>query len=161
MNEDFDEVATNSDTFSSATNQPAPPVKSSEDDGGEYYANEDELDRELADEFYGQDDEQYDDEDDDFEDDVVHSPRVKRSRRRKGLFCFNCNRKEGHFLAKQHRWYYSYLVGLTFGLIKFVGPFQCQCCGSNRLMNTNSTNLRFWWRNFSNDVKSSSSRRSR
>ena len=56
------------------------------------------------------------------------------SRKRVGIFCFNCNRREGHFLHRENRWYYSYLIGLTFGLIKIIGPLQCQCCGARRLM---------------------------
>jgi hypothetical protein len=82
------------------------------------------------------------------------------SRRTSGLFCFNCNRDERHVLADHRRWFYSYLVGMTFGLIKIVGPFRCQCCGARRLMSSDKTNLRFWWRNLSNERRSKPKRRS-
>ncbi|MDB4371011.1 hypothetical protein N9Z44_02810, partial [Mariniblastus sp.] len=58
------------------------------------------------------------------------TPKPSVSRPRKRLHCFNCNRSEGHFLAHKNRWFYSYLLGLTFGLISFIGPFRCQCCGA-------------------------------
>lgn len=60
--------------------------------------------------------------------------------------CFECNRPEGHHLAARSRWFYSFSVGMTFGLILLVGPFQCQCCGSSRLMARNELNLRYWMR---------------
>ena len=60
--------------------------------------------------------------------------RIRAPRKRIGIFCFNCNRREGHFLYRQNSWYYSYLIGLTFGLIKIIGPYQCQCCGARRFM---------------------------
>ncbi len=49
------------------------------------------------------------------------------------LFCFHCHRPENHFLEKRYDWYYSLLIGFTFGLILLVGPFRCRCCGSQRL----------------------------
>ena len=68
---------------------------------------------------------------------------ARPSRKRVGIFCFNCNRPDGHFLPRQHRWYYSYLVGLTFGLVKIVGPYQCQCCGARRFMCSDWISLRY------------------
>ncbi len=50
------------------------------------------------------------------------------------LFCFECNRPESHFLGHRRRWYYSFLVGLSFGLALIAGPFRCRCCGKSRLM---------------------------
>ncbi len=82
------------------------------------------------------------------------------SRARRRMHCFECNRKEGHFLASQRRWFYSFLLGLTFGLIKIVGPYQCQCCGSKRLMMFNQLNPRFWYRYFRNPGLVSSRKRS-
>lgn len=70
----------------------------------------------------------------------------KPQRRRRRLHCFECNRSEGHFLASQHRWFYSYLLGLTFGSINIAGPYQCQCCGAKRLMAFNLLNPRYWFR---------------
>lgn len=75
-----------------------------------------------------------------------NSSTTKRSesRPRKRLHCFNCNRNEGHYLALKSRWFYSYLLGLTFGLISFIGPFRCQCCGEKRLLATNRFHPRTW-----------------
>ncbi len=72
-------------------------------------------------------------ENDEFDDVNDRSNQRSASRKRIGLFCFNCNRLEGHFLHRQNRWYYSYLIGLTFGLIKIIGPYQCQCCGAQAI----------------------------
>lgn len=66
------------------------------------------------------------------------------TRARRRIRCFECNRPEGHYLVSQHRWFYSYLLGLTFGLVTIVGPYQCQCCGSKRLMAFNALNPRYW-----------------
>ena len=71
-----------------------------------------------------------------------------KGRKRRRMMCFECNRPEGHFLAIRYRWFFSYLLGLTFGLITFVGPYQCQCCGNTRLMSHNRLNLRYWARVF-------------
>lgn len=68
---------------------------------------------------------------------------TSRSRRR--LRCFECNRTEGHFLVPQGRWFYSYLLGLTFGAVTVLGPYQCQCCGAKRLMSINRLNPRYWY----------------
>jgi hypothetical protein len=69
-------------------------------------------------------------------------------RKRREIYCFSCNRLEGHFLWKQHFWYYSFLTGLTFGFVKWIGPFQCQCCGHRRLMSANMLSPRYWYRKF-------------
>lgn len=79
---------------------------------------------------------------DPLEDDELDFP-SRGSRKRIGMFCFHCNRREGHFLYRQNRWYYSYLIGLTFGLIKIVGPYQCQCCGHRRFMCADWISLRY------------------
>ena len=77
---------------------------------------------------------------------VRDSPKKTSSRARRVMMCFECNRKEGHFLASQKRWFFSYLVGLTLGLIFLVGPYQCQCCGAKRLMAYNILNPKYWIR---------------
>jgi hypothetical protein len=64
----------------------------------------------------------------------IDSAEAKRSRRKLRLFCFHCNRPEGHSIPYLGAWFYSYFIGLTFGLIHFIGPFRCQCCGKQRLM---------------------------
>jgi hypothetical protein len=64
------------------------------------------------------------------------------------MMCFQCNRPEGHHIHAKSRWFYSLAVGLTFGLILLVGPYQCQCCGSPRLMAHNKLNLKYWYRVF-------------
>lgn len=81
----------------------------------------------------------------------VDSPRTKPRKNFK-LFCFECNRMEYHHPAAQHRWYYSYLVGLTYGLVLLFGPFQCQCCGHSRLMKRDKLNIR-WWLHYHRDRK--------
>ncbi len=93
------------------------------------------------------------------EEDFLDEPSRTRSRKRRKLFCFNCNRPEGHFYFYQDRWYYSFLVGLTFGLIKILGPFQCQCCGSKRWMIANWLNPGFLEVQSRLNKKSSSSKR--
>jgi len=72
----------------------------------------------------------------------------KIHRKRKRLYCFSCNRPEGHSLWKQHFWYYSFLSGLTFGVVKLFGPFQCQCCGHRRLMSVDLLSPRYLYRSF-------------
>lgn len=60
------------------------------------------------------------------------------------LRCFHCNRPEKHFLAYRRRWYYSYLTGLTLGLITLIGPFKCRCCGANRLSRIEWLHPKIW-----------------
>ncbi len=48
------------------------------------------------------------------------------------LFCLNCNRPENHTVPNRYKWYYSLLVGFTFGAILLVGPYHCRCCGNRR-----------------------------
>jgi len=79
----------------------------------------------------------------DAEEDDEFGYRTHPSRNRIGIFCFNCNRREGQFLYRQNRWYYSFLIGMTFGLIKIIGPFQCQCCGARRFMCSDWISLRY------------------
>jgi hypothetical protein len=58
------------------------------------------------------------------------------------LFCLHCNRTETHVTKYRNRWYYSFVVGMTFGLIYLVGPFRCRCCGHSRLMVSDFLNPR-------------------
>ncbi len=67
-------------------------------------------------------------------------------RKRRYITCFDCNRTEGHFLATGQRWFFSFLLGLTFGGVLLVGPYKCQCCGANRLMISDMLNPRYWLR---------------
>lgn len=76
-------------------------------------------------------------------DDVADSKK-RESRKRRYLICFSCNRVEGHFLVTGRRWFFSYLLGLSFGLILLIGPYRCQCCGASRLMYFESLNPRYW-----------------
>lgn len=64
---------------------------------------------------------------------------------RKRMFCFGCNRPDGHAIAGGNRFFYSFLLGLTFGLIYLVGPYRCQCCGTLRLFRFNRMNPRYWF----------------
>lgn len=81
-------------------------------------------------------------------------------RKRIGLRCFNCNRMEGHFLLFYRRMWYSYLIGLTFGLAVIVGPYRCQCCGASRFMMSNLLHPRYYLAVLSTQSKSKSKRRS-
>ena len=101
-----------------------------------------------------QPDEFYDGLDDEILDDHRAHPK-----KRKWLFCFHCNRPESHALYRQNRWYYSFLIGLTFGLVRLIGPFQCQCCGATRLMSSNFTSLSYWFRKFRDRKKAAAGRR--
>ncbi len=85
-----------------------------------------------------------------------HGNKIRRKRKR--IYCFSCNRQEGHSLWKQHFWYYSFLSGLTFGVIKLFGPFQCQCCGHRRLMSVDMLSPRYLYRSFILGKASSSGR---
>ncbi|HMO14053.1 MAG TPA: hypothetical protein PKD64_13735 [Pirellulaceae bacterium] len=49
------------------------------------------------------------------------------------LFCWFCNRPETHvFLPSLNPVQLVITQVLTIGLIRFVGPFQCVCCGHRR-----------------------------
>jgi hypothetical protein len=62
------------------------------------------------------------------------------------LFCFHCNRTEQHYNSLKGRRFYFFLMGLTFGLVYFYGPFRCRCCGHTRLFKYNRMNPRFLFR---------------
>lgn len=95
---------------------------------------------------------------DDFVD--VEGPGQESSRsRRFRLHCFHCNRPEGHFVKYRERTIYSFFVGLTFGLIYFVGPFRCQCCGHSRLLRVDFVHPILWARAFSNRDRNSGRRK--
>jgi hypothetical protein len=66
-----------------------------------------------------------------------------RSKRRQ-LFCFHCNRAESHAPALRHQWQYSFLIGMTLGLIKFLGPYFCRCCGHRRFIGSDRLNPKYW-----------------
>ena len=70
----------------------------------------------------------------------------RRRRRRVRLFCFSCNRYEGHAVAARRRLFYSFVLGFTFGLYRYLGLYACNCCGSVRLGRYDWLNLRFWYR---------------
>lgn len=65
-----------------------------------------------------------------------------RSKRRE-LFCFHCNRFESHAPALRYRWQYSFLIGLTLGLIKLLGPYFCRCCGHRRFIGSDRINPKY------------------
>ena len=74
---------------------------------------------------------------DGFEDPTVSDANEleSRGRRRKPrLYCFHCNRPETHSNPYMGAWFYSYFIGLTFGLLHLFGPFRCTCCGRQRLI---------------------------
>ena len=78
--------------------------------------------------------------------DLESVERGKRRRRHVRLFCFSCNRYEGHSVASRNRMLYSFAVGLSLGLYYFLGRFSCHCCGSVRLARRDWLNPRFWYR---------------
>ncbi len=63
--------------------------------------------------------------------------------KKRELFCFHCNRLETHAPAARYGWIYSFLVGLTIGLIKLIGPFYCRCCGHRRYLNSDRLHPKF------------------
>ena len=89
---------------------------------------------------------------------------TKRSKKRK-IYCFNCNRQEFHLMAYKGSWLHSFLVGMTFGLARFVGPYRCTCCGKKRAMYADYCSPSYYWRMYSerrqSDSTSSRSGRSR
>lgn len=70
----------------------------------------------------------------------------ERKKRHVRLFCFSCNRYEGHSIGSKHRFFYSFLLGLTFGLYFYLGRYLCHCCGNVRLGRYDWINPRFWFR---------------
>lgn len=72
--------------------------------------------------------------------------RAERRKRHVRLFCFSCNRYEGHSIAARSRLLYSFLIGITFGLYHFLGRFSCHCCGTVRLARYDWLNVRFLYR---------------
>lgn len=84
-----------------------------------------------------------------------------RKRKKLRLYCFHCNRPEGHSNPYLGAWFYSYFIGLTFGLLHFFGPFRCQCCGRSRLMFRNWAHPKFHSVMARNRAAAPSSRRSR
>ena len=76
----------------------------------------------------------------------ANSERKKSRKKRIEMMCFSCNRTDGHSLVVRRRWFFSYLLGLTFGLSLLFGPYFCQCCGSTRWMCHNMLNPRYWYR---------------
>lgn len=81
--------------------------------------------------------------DDNFSDDRSQK---KKKKKRVKMMCFSCNRPEHHSLKAKKRWLFSFVLGMTFGLSFFIGPFTCVCCGNSRLMCRNWLNLRYWFR---------------
>ena len=86
-----------------------------------------------------EDEEFEDDFDDEFEDEFVEdqlSPEEREilgpAKKRRRMFCANCNRMETHRRAHRKSWFDSYVTGMTFGLNRIFGPFKCTCCGFNR-----------------------------
>lgn len=60
------------------------------------------------------------------------------------MTCFRCNRPDFHFHGLRPRWYWSVLVGFSFGLVIFTGPYRCRCCGARRWMCWDFTHPRCW-----------------
>lgn len=87
------------------------------------------------------------------------------------LYCFACHRMEYHYNALKGKPYHHLLVGATFGLAWFFGPFRCRCCGHRRLARFNFLNPRFHYHRWKyskgsttkrvSDSKSSSRKKSR
>lgn len=62
------------------------------------------------------------------------------------LFCFRCHRPEKHAVINRNRWFYSILVGFTFGLVLLIGPFRCRCCGGLRWLRSDLLHPKNWFR---------------
>lgn len=60
------------------------------------------------------------------------------------LTCFRCNRPDFHFHGLRPRWYWSLLLGFSFGLVQLIGPYRCRCCGARRWMCWDLANPRCW-----------------
>lgn len=105
--------------------------------------------RHRGDHILPNDDQLLADSDENYEDDNFShdSGRKKKKKKRFKMFCFSCNRPEYHSLKAKKGRIYSYLLGMTFGLLTFIGPFTCVCCGNYRFWCRNWLNPRFWFRN--------------
>ena len=91
------------------------------------------------------DDEDFDEDEHDDPESGSETRRPSKSRRKRlGLHCFNCNRYEGHYLLLYRRLWYSFIVGMTFGLAIVFGPYRCQCCGSSRFMISNLLHPKYY-----------------
>jgi len=91
------------------------------------------------------DNESYDGEELDAPESAAETRRGSKGRRKRlGLHCFNCNRYEGHYLLAYRRLWYSFIIGMTFGLAIIFGPYRCQCCGSSRLMMSNLLHPKYY-----------------
>ena len=77
---------------------------------------------------------------------IEAADRAARRKRHVRLFCFSCNRYEGHSVAARSRLLYSFLVGFSFGLYYYLGRYSCHCCGSVRMARRDWLNPRFWYR---------------
>lgn len=100
------------------------------------------------DEGWDEDEDEYGDEyEGEYEESEVGAPTrsgSKSARKRLGLHCFNCNRYEGHYLSFYRRAWYSFIIGMSFGLAIIIGPYRCQCCGSSRLMMSNLLHPKYY-----------------
>lgn len=76
----------------------------------------------------------------------VETEQEKEIRRvQKTLYCFHCNRKESHVPIKSYNRLSSFILGMTFGLTRLIGPFYCRCCGNSRLFWADWVNPRYHW----------------
>lgn len=64
--------------------------------------------------------------------------------KRRELFCFHCHRPEMHSRATRFGFVYSFLIGLTLGLIKVIGPYYCRCCGHRRFLGSDRIHPKYW-----------------
>ncbi len=78
-------------------------------------------------------------------DDDVEMKQVRGANWDSRMYCFRCHRLERHATAFSNNWYYSYLVGMSFGLLWFLGPFRCRCCTSLRWFRFEWMHPRRWF----------------
>jgi hypothetical protein len=64
--------------------------------------------------------------------------------KRRELFCFHCNRLEAHSPATRFGAFHSFLIGLTLGLVKIIGPYYCRCCGHRRFLGSDRIHPKYW-----------------
>ena len=77
-----------------------------------------------------------------------NKPAVVPKRNSRTIYCFSCNRQEGHFISAYSRFILILAVVLSLGLYVFVGQYRCHCCSSSRFMRYDFLNPKYWYRRF-------------
>ena len=72
------------------------------------------------------------------------APKSKSSGRT--IYCFSCNRQEGHFIAAYSRFILILSLILSLGLYAIFGQYRCHCCSSPRMFRYDFLNPKYWYR---------------